>query len=1054
MLNIIYSQTNKDSAEYILRLLKKRDKNLRHIIFTPDRANLIYQREIFDFVDEECLFDIDVTTISRFASRFNESRVLTKQGGIAIVKKILLENKEKLKIFSKSVDYNGFALSLFESICMFKSCRITPDQIDLNTKSGVLNDKLCDLKFVYEEYEKYLQGEYTDSFSVLNFCASKINAEYSDTVFYFVGFDDFTKQGLYLIEKMLKHAKNVYISTMYGKKEMCKNYTLYDSSLVSSLIDICKANSIKYNMVFAEPTGDQPHKVLKKSLFGFGLNKVVDTDKVGVCAYQDIEQEVDGTVKYLRFLLQKHNLHYGDFSVVVPNLEKYKPYLVKDFAKYNIPFYLDQTGSFADNIVCRYVSALVGIVDDPEHIFTLLNIPFVSINQDIKDEYLNYVNKYGVVGGLLIDQPLLDSPYMTELRKYISESKLKKDVLGYISVLREFVVEVAFVTINQFAQKCFDQGAIEQYKSLSQAIKTTTRVLDELGEILSSYECDHKTFADIYRTFVENINLTLPPIVLDSVFVGDMETSYLQKTKYTFVLGCNEGNVPNYSAELGLFSDKEIGLMPQQTRLNPTILQINKRKKAKVFETLTGFGEYLLVSFVTSNGKSKMFASAFVEDIKTLFGIAVKDMSWIDQPYTDADTNALSVEFNNLSQNVLDENFAKLLKEYDYMCGSRGYDKYLSTLNALASEKVLLGYNYRNDINPLKQSPFLKSGRIGVSEIECYNMCPYKHFVEYGLRIREKKSQTFDAIDNGQIIHEFLRAVVPVLEKREYTKSEILQLVESVLMPILNNEDYLHLIKNPYNKATIKALKNECVRLVKGIIYHLNNSEFKPFAFEKPFSYGLGKIGVNGQEIVLVGVVDRIDKWGEYYTIVDYKTGSTTMNDFTDVKSGKKWQLVVYMYSQMSGGLKPAGCFYLPIKNDFFSSDAFPYQLQGVLNSDTNVIDAMDKNLINQNVKSRIVPIETNESGIKPNSYFKNMCLNDEQISKLNEYVLNHIKERLAEIVGGDITPRPLGDEKNNTCKYCKYLGLCGFSVLYGNTTNRIVPCKTIDDLCGEVADE
>ncbi len=1049
MLKIIYSQTNKDGAEHILKLLKKRDKNIRHIVFTPDRANLMYQREIFDFVNEECLFDIDVTTISRFASRFNKSKILTKQGGIAIIKKILLENKDKLKIFSKSVDYNGFALSLFESICMFKSCRIEPSQIDLNTKSGVLNDKLYDLKFVYEKYEEYLQGEYTDSFSVLNLCANNINSEYNDTIFYFVGFDDFTKQGFYLIEKMLKNAKDVYVSAAYSKKEWCNNYTLYDSTLLSNFIDICKINAVKYEMIFAEPTGDMVHKILKKNLFGFGLKKVVDTDTIGICEYENVEQEVDGTIKYLRYLLQKQNLYYGDFSVVVPGLEKYKPYLEKSFRKYNIPFYLDQTGSYADNVVCRYITALVDIVDDPEQIFTLLNIPFVSINPEMKNDYLNYVQKFGIMGDLLISQPLLDSPYMVELRKYINASAKTGSVSEHVAVLREFVEGVAFVNINQYAKKCFDENAVEQYKSLSQAVKTMTRVFDELGQVLGNFECDHKTFAEIYRSFVDNINLTLPPIVVDSVFVGDMETSYLQKTKYTFVLGCNEGNMPNYSAELGLFSDKEIGLMPKQARLNPTILQINKRKKSKVFETLTGFGDYLLLSYVTSNGKSKMFASSFIEDIKTLFGVSVKDMSWVDLPYFDNNLNVLSVEFNNLAQNVLDENFSMLLKQYDYMQRNIGYIRYLSTLERLASEKVLQEYNYQNNISPLKKSPFLKSGRVGVSEIESYNMCPYKHFVEYGLKVRDKKSQTFDAIDNGQIIHEFLRTVVPVLEKREYDRAEIVDLVENVLTQILNKEDYLHLVKNPYNKATIKALKNECVRLVKGVIYYLNNSDFEPFKFELPFSYGLGKVGVGGQEIVLVGVIDRIDKWKDYFTIVDYKTGSTTMNDFTDIKSGKKWQLVVYMYSQIKEGLKPAGCFYLPIKNDFFSSDSFPYQMQGVLNSDPNIIDAMDKNLINQNTKSRIVPIETNDAGIKPNSFFKNMCLNDDQIAKLNDYVSVKIIEKIEEINSGTITPLPLGDEKNNTCKYCKYLGLCCFSTLYGNTTNQVEPCKTVDDLYG-----
>ena len=100
MLKIIYAKTNKDSAEQLLKSLVSRDKTQKHIVFTPDRANLIYQNSIFDLINEECLFDVDVTTISRFASRFaTAEKVLSKQGGVAIVKKILIENETRFLAF-------------------------------------------------------------------------------------------------------------------------------------------------------------------------------------------------------------------------------------------------------------------------------------------------------------------------------------------------------------------------------------------------------------------------------------------------------------------------------------------------------------------------------------------------------------------------------------------------------------------------------------------------------------------------------------------------------------------------------------------------------------------------------------------------------------------------------------------------------------------------------------------------------------------------------------------------------------------------------------------
>lgn len=1052
MLDIVYSNTIRDSSEHVLSLLKCRDKKLRHIVFTPDRANLIYQSQIFDILDEECLFDVDVTTISRFASKFNDkSKVLTKQGGIAIVKKILLENKKNLKVFAKSVDYNGFALSIFESICMFKSCRITPDKIAADTASRVLNDKLNDLKFVYEKYEEYLSNDYTDSFSVLNLCASKINKDFSDTVFYFVGFDDFTKQALFLIEKMAKYSKNVYISLAYSTKDVSNNYGLYDASIFADLIDMCKTNNIRFDVKYAKPSGAVEHTIMKKNLFGYDVKTIEKSSHIGVCKYENAEQEVEGTITYLRYLLQKHNLKYSDFTIVVPDMDRYKQLIVKNMKKYNIVYYLDETGLFSDNIVSRYVSSIVNIVDDYDQIFNIIKMPFVDVGQEQKDGFQNTVQKFGLRGSALLDCESICCDFVTQLKQYIEQSKQCACVHEYLSVLNSFLQNVAFAKMDECAEVYYMRNNIEQYKKFGQALNVLNRVVEELDDVLGTYECSHVVFAQIFASFVDNINLTLPPIVVDSVFVGDMQDSFLQKTKYTFVLGCNEGSVPSYSAELGIFSDKEIGLMPKGARLNPTIVQINKRKKLKVFENLTGFGEYLLISYTTSNGKSKMYQSSFVGDIQTLFDVDACDMSWIDRPYAAGQFNEKSAVFNNLSQEVVDENFAALLRDFGYI-KDEGFGKYLATLNVVASQNVLDEYAFENKVLQLKQKVFLKSGKVGVSEIERYNACPYKHFVEYGLKIRDKKSETFDAIDNGVIIHEFLRSAVPTLQDRIYTKEEIWRLVEKHLTPVLVRDEYAHLTKNVFNKANIKALKNECARLVKGLLYQLHNTKFVQTFFEKKFALDLGCAGENN--VTLVGVIDRVDMFDNFYIVVDYKTGSTTMNDFTDIKSGKKWQLVVYTYALSDSKLKPAGCFYLPIKNSFSDQNNSPYQMQGVLNNDADVLYAMDTNLITPNTKSKIVPVESGDTGIKENAYYKNMCLNSEQFEKLSSYVMARVKQQLEKISSGDIVPRPLGEDSASECKFCKYRGLCGFDTLYANKHTKIYKCRNLEQLLGEVADE
>ena len=1051
MLKIIYSRTNKDSAEYLLKSLKGRDKTQKHIVFTPDRANLIYQNRIFDLINEECLFDVDVTTISRFASRFaNDEKVLSKQGGVAIVKKILIEKQNEFLSFGKSVKYKGFALSLFETLCMFKSCRIAPENI-METKNGVLNNKLHDIKIVYQEYEKFLQSDYTDAFNILTLCASKINKSFSDTNFYFVGFEDFTKQGFFLIEKMMKYANNVFVGTAYGKKGLNNNFNIYDNAIVSALIDIAKTNGVKYDMVVAKCDDGGLQNVLKNNLFAFALKHGNESQDIKVFSYDNRIDEVKNTINYIRYQVQKNNLRYSDFTILVPSIKSYKTQLKQVFSEFNMPFYLDESQNFGDNLLARYVMSIVKIVDDYSEIFNIIKTPFVDIEESKINDYLDRVEKFGLIGKSLLDCDEIQCERLKLLKEYIDKSRKVKTIGGYIDVLRDAIENFAFSSLDAYQNALYDRGLIEEYKKVPQCVNILTRTLDQVDDILHDYECTHKNFVEIIENYVENINLTLPPVVVDSVFVGEIETSFVQDTKYLFVLGCNEGVVPAYSSELGLISDKEIGQMPQNYRLNPTIAEINKRKKFKVFENLVSFENKIYLSFLTTSDGGKAFPSSFIEDVQILFDAKIIDGSlWLHNTYSNLDgLNESLVEFDNLSQACVDYNFAKQLKNYDFLKENKGYIEYLSLLSKLADKSVLEGHNFKNDIKNISEELFLISGQIGVSEIERYNSCPYKHFVEYGLKLRDKKRSNFEAVDNGQIIHEFLKLIVPKITKKQDV--DINEMTQSILSEVLNRSEYQHLVNNEINKVNVKALYNECVRIVEGVKYQLDNSSFSPIRFEQPFKYSVGGVSVGNKDIILVGVVDRIDAYKDRFTIIDYKTGSTKMESFDEVQSGEKWQLIVYMYVVGKGDLKPAGCYYMPIKNDFTTKEKYSYQLQGITNKDRDVISALDNNLDKQNHSSKLLKLETSDKGLKKNSYYKNMCLNDDEMSALNLWVMDNVQIKIKEILSGNVKPYPLMSGGRCACDYCKYIGLCNFNKAYGNAFNISKKCKNLSELLSEV---
>ena len=208
-INIIAGKSSEKNNQHIFSLLKTRDRSKKHIIVAPDRSLFSLEQRLFEETGESCFFDVSITSISKLSkgilAKLNDKNVLTKQTGVALVKKLLNDNKDKLSVFKKSSAYMGFASTLFETICLYKSCNISCDDVYVDGGNNHANLKQKDIKLIYSEYEKFLQKDYTDSFNQLTLFTKNIDREFcKDTIFYFVEFDDFTNIMYGIIAKLAK----------------------------------------------------------------------------------------------------------------------------------------------------------------------------------------------------------------------------------------------------------------------------------------------------------------------------------------------------------------------------------------------------------------------------------------------------------------------------------------------------------------------------------------------------------------------------------------------------------------------------------------------------------------------------------------------------------------------------------------------------------------------------------------------------------------------------------------------------------------------------------
>jgi len=181
-------------------------------LLVPDKLSVTLEKKLFETLNIESSFDIEVSTLTRLSNKILTDLgvnylPISKLGSIILLKKILNENLDNLKLFNcKHFSYN-YADNLFKTLTQFKASQINSNDMQIDKiKSIQLQNKIEDLSKILEEYENQKAGlvDQTDRLDLfaINISRSKLIKE---TNFFFVGFDNFTSQGYSVIEHLIKN---------------------------------------------------------------------------------------------------------------------------------------------------------------------------------------------------------------------------------------------------------------------------------------------------------------------------------------------------------------------------------------------------------------------------------------------------------------------------------------------------------------------------------------------------------------------------------------------------------------------------------------------------------------------------------------------------------------------------------------------------------------------------------------------------------------------------------------------------------------------------------
>ncbi len=978
-------------------------------VIVPDKLSATMERLIFERLNMECSFNINVSTLNRLSKNIlaetkAKYRTISKIGGIILLKKVLNENKELITSFKHDKHSYQYSNEIYKTMAQLKACQLNSEELlAYQCELKPLQQKINDLGNIMQIYNDSKQGVLDNSDTLTLTCMMLNNSNtVKNTYYIFAGFDDFTSQGYLLIERLMMYSKGVYVNA-YTSSNFNKN--IYYQDVLYRLIALCNTLGANYNLIDLPYTDDNLHTYLTNNLFAFNkLNFNTTNDTIRLYQAQNIVDELEFVARDIRKKVL-NGARFREFGVALYNLNSYVDVIKQVFNKYDLCIYVDVQKGFSSTCVYRFFTNLWLLYTknyETINLIELINSPFIAIPEIHKAEIIQTIKRLGIRGNL----SKLDckneeiNASVATISNFLDTYKLNTDtnIVQLIEWHEQLIVNLNMTeTLSNLASKIDD--AYEQ-KILMQSLKSSMQLLNEIKEFYPSSTLDE--IVDIYTQAGIEQKISPLPLSADCIQIMDAN-EILTSFDNLYIVNCSSVTAPSILQDVGILLDKELTYVQLSHNIEPTIARMNRLNKFKLFNSALMFNKTLCVSMslrspsetsaLVTELKSRMFVSSDKNDeanISYIYPYQIKN----DSVYTPLSLWDL-VEYVYTNKLELSQHVNNIIKNTNILQNTTEFS-----------------------INP----DLCNISEISASALESYFKCPLKYLFGYVVKLKEPSSSDIEMLDIGNILHELAHAYYLRKDRQtldinnfcNYTINKILQKDEKLIQHI--------------NSPILINLISEAERFVTHLRTLDNNSKFEPTYFEKAFGNerSLPALPLT-DTISLKGKIDRIDMYEDYFRIIDYKSGNDTAS-LSDLYYGKKLQLFLYALAvQQATGKTLSGTFYLPIKNvvNRADDDEKLYRLTGFFTDNNNLADAYDINIAT-NLKTDLVNMTLKKDGtIKKTE----KVLSPSEMERLLDYSKNLSINALNEITGGKFKASPLKyNALSNACTYCPYLPLCSKS--------------------------
>lgn len=1080
------------------------------LIIVPDQFTMQTQKDLVMRSDRGGILNIDVLSFGRLSHRIleevgtKEMPVLDDTGKSLVLQKIAADLKEQLPAMGSLLHKQGYIHEVKSAISEFMQYGISTQDMDKliasAEKRGALAMKLRDLKTLYRGFQDYIRDHFITTEETLDVLRRSLvkSKILPDSVVVFDGFTGFTPIQNRLIQELMRVCEETIVTVTIGEEEdpyqMDGEQKLFHLSkkTVADLVKLAaEAEVTRGEDVFVKGGPNRFTEApalcyLEQNLFRYQYEPYTEKQcEIRMFEALSPREEVHQTALNIRKLIREEGLTYRDIAVVIGDLEGYASYVETEFGQLEIPCFLDRTRGIILNPMIEYIkSALQLYIRDFSYdtVFHFLRSGMADISREEIDELENYVIRTGARGYRTYSRLFTRKTEEMQQGSGQEDTERAEEALERLNRIRQQFADTVeilhmaprakageyvdhlydFLEQNQVQQKLLNyqqrfeqEGDLAKAREYAQIYRLVMDLLDQIYELLGEEEISLQEFADILEAGFGEITVGTIPQNVDRIVVGDMERTRLKQVKVLFFLGVNDGNIPKNASKGGIISDMDREfLIESGTEMAPSPRQQMYIQRLYLYLNMTKPSQRLYLSYAKVNSDGKGIRPSYLIDtVRKLFlQLAVEypqNRSRIEQiEGRQEGARYLAEELREYADGTLREE-----ERQDFYLMYRAYEADPQGRDRL-TQAAFRRYKESGLSRIVARALYGRQLENSVSRLETYAACACRHFLQYGLSLREREEFGFEVSDMGTVYHAVLENFAGKLAESgrtwwDFEENFAAKVVREAIEGYAATYGETVLYSSARNEYAITRMSRILTRTVLTLQQHLKQGSFQPDDYELSFRFAedLDSIHVDLSEeekMHLQGRIDRIDVSEDaehvYVKVIDYKSGNKKF-DLAALYYGLQLQLVVYMNAAMElesrkhpdKEIVPAALLYYHIDDPTIETPVeltdeqineqilAKLRMNGVVNSDPEVVERLDHYLQD---KSAVIPVEKKKDG---SFSARSGILSREEMQLVSAYVDAKIRDIGREILDGKIAANPYEKGNEEACTYCAYKKVCGF---------------------------